>query len=155
MGGIFAKPIPPEAQARGIALREALRRQCKHTPWTPFTMGELQQTSHKWARNRSTGPDGVSHEAAQHLLLDPVWGERVRELLNDMLYRGAIPGGIEQGITVLLPKVPKPLAWGDTRPITLSSTFLKWAAQLLLLRGGSKCDMGGKGCSGHAKEGRA
>ncbi|CAE7943307.1 unnamed protein product [Symbiodinium necroappetens] len=148
MEGIFAKPIPPAAQARGAILRDALRRQCKHTPWTPFTVGELQHTSHKWARNRSTGPDGVSHEAAQHLLLDPAWGERVREVLNDMLYRGAIPGGIEQGITVLLPKIPKPLAWGDTRPITLSSTFLKWAAQLLLLRGSEQVRHGGKGRQG-------
>ena len=116
-------------------------------------MGELHHTSHKWAHNRSTGPDGVSHEAAQLLLLDPEWGERIRELLSDMLYRGAIPQGIEQGITVLLPKVPRPLAWGDTRPITLSSTFLKWAAQLLLLRAGEKVRHGGEGLQ-WARKGR-
>ena len=140
MRGIFAKPLP-----RAGELRQALRARCKHTPWTPFSIGELHLTSNKWAHNRSTGPDGVSHEAAQLLLLDPEWGERIREMLSDMLYRGAVPQGIEQGITVLLPKVPRPLAWGDTRPITLSSTFLKWAAQLLLHRAGEQVRHGGEG----------
>ena len=46
---------------------------------------------------------------------------------------------------MLLPKIPRPLAWGDTRPITLSSTFLKWAAQLLLHRAGEKVRHGGEG----------
>ncbi|OLP99227.1 Retrovirus-related Pol polyprotein from type-1 retrotransposable element R2 [Symbiodinium microadriaticum] len=142
---IFAKPVPPAAQARRGELRQALRAKCKTTPWIPFSLGELHHTSHKWAHNRSTGPDGVSHEAAQLLLLDPEWGERIRELLSDMLYRGAVPQAIEQGITVLLPKIPRPLAWGDTRPITLSSTFLKWAAQLLLHRAGEKVRHGGVG----------
>ena len=150
---IFAKPIPQAAQARRGELRRALRARCKTTPWIPFSLGELQHTSQKWAYNRSTGPDGVSHEAAQLLLLDPEWGERIREMLSDMLYRGAIPHGIEQGITVLLPKVPRPLAWGDTRPITLSSTFLKWAAQLLLHRAGEKVRHGGEGLQ-WARKGR-
>ncbi|CAE7637897.1 unnamed protein product [Symbiodinium sp. CCMP2592] len=41
---------------------------------------------------------------------------------------------VERGITVLLPKEATPLSWGETRPITLSSTILKAIAQLLLRR---------------------
>ena len=41
------------------------------------------------------------------------------------------------------PKPPAPpQAWGDTRPITLSSAILKWFAQLLLVRGGHQLQDG-------------
>ena len=42
---------------------------------------------------------------------------------------GGLPAAVEQGLTVLLPKE----AWGDTRPITLSSAILKALAQLLCM----------------------
>ena len=84
---------------------------------------------------------------------DLAWGERIREMLSDMLYVGKIPSGIEEGITVLLPKIPSPLEWGETRPITLSSTFLKWAAQLLLSRAGDQLREGGEGLQ-WARKGR-
>ncbi|OLQ01001.1 hypothetical protein AK812_SmicGene16314 [Symbiodinium microadriaticum] len=74
-------------------------------------------------------------------------------MLSDMLYVGKIPSGIEEGITVLLPKIPSPLEWGETRPITLSSTFLKWAAQLLLSRAGDQLREGGEGLQ-WARKGR-
>ncbi|CAE7944187.1 unnamed protein product [Symbiodinium sp. KB8] len=37
-------------------------------PPSPFTMHELAVTSHNWQHNKSTGPDGVSHEA-----YSPIW----------------------------------------------------------------------------------
>ena len=50
-------------------------------------------------------------------------------MFNDFLYKGGIPAEVLEGITVLLPKTAgDPQAWGDTRPITLSSTVLKWFA---------------------------
>ena len=152
MTGIFAKATPMGGP-RVEALKRAIRLQCKTTPWRAFTMHELCVTSHGWERNKSTGPDGVSHEAARALLGDVAWGERIREMLSDMLYTHKIPGGIEKGITVLLPKIPSPLEWGDTRPITLSSTFLKWAAQLLLHSAGHQLREGGEGLQ-WARKGR-
>ncbi|CAE7340697.1 unnamed protein product [Symbiodinium microadriaticum] len=117
-------------------LKKQLRRRCKHKTWAPFSHEELQRTSNSWAHNRSTGPDGISHEAAKALLADIQWGGKLAYLLNDMFYTAHIPESIDRGITVLLPKIPCPLEWGDTRPITLSSTLLKWASQLLLARAG-------------------
>ena len=142
MQTIFAKPRPSGGVLRMAALRLQLRRRCKHTPWQPFTHAELLLTSHKWGNNKSTGPDGISHEAARALLADPAWGGRIAYLLNDMFYTAKVPEAIDKGVTVLLPKVPHPLQWGDTRPITLSSTILKWASQLLLHRAGG-CIRGG------------
>ena len=82
-------------------LKQQLRRRCKHTPWIPFSQEELQQTSHPWAHNRSTGPDGISHEAAKALLADVQWGGKLAYLLNDMFYTAHIPESIDRGITVL------------------------------------------------------
>ena len=93
-----------------------LRRRCKHTSW-PFTREELQLTSHTW----TTGPDGTSHEAPKALLADPASGGRLVYLLNDMFYTARIPDSIDR-----------------TRPITLSSTRLKWTSQLLMARAGHR-----------------
>ena len=60
---------------------------------------------------------------------------RILEAFNDALYTGKASPDMLQGLTVLLPKAMIPKAWGDTRPITLSSSLLKWLAQLLLHRG--------------------
>ncbi|CAE7364098.1 pol [Symbiodinium sp. CCMP2592] len=122
---------------------EPHERRCKVTPWVPFSTQELQQVAKTWNNNnKSTGPDGISHEAARELLANPQWGGTITYVLNDMLYTARIPEEIDRGVTVLLPKVPSPLEWGETRPITLSSTLLKLAAQLLLARGG-ECVRGG------------
>ncbi|CAE7573272.1 pol [Symbiodinium sp. CCMP2592] len=137
MRSIFAKPIPPGGSARITTLRDQLRRKCKHTPWQPFHITELQLASKRWGSYKSTGPDGISHEAAKALLAHDGWGGTITYVMNDMLYTANVPETIDRGITVLLPKVPTPLEWTDTRPITLSSTLLKLAAQLLLARGGA------------------
>ena len=55
-------------------------------------------------------------------------------MLNEALYTGDLPAAVEKGLTVLLPKEASPQTWGETRPITLSSTILKAIAQLLLRR---------------------
>ena len=77
----------------------------------------------------------MAHEALLYLLDHPKGNARIREAFNDALYTGKAPPDMLQGLTVLLPKTMAPKAWGDTRPITLSSSLLKWLAQLLLHRG--------------------
>ena len=52
------------------------------------------------------------------------------------LYCGRVPSEVAESITVQLPKVYEPEQWGETRPITLSTTFMKLTAQLLLGRAG-------------------
>ena len=88
----------------------------------------------RWPRRKAAGPDGIVHEAIQALMEDPVWAHRIRYILNDAFYKGTLTDLLEQGVTVLIPKVSAPASWADTRPITISSTLLKWAAQLVLRR---------------------
>ncbi|CAE7696392.1 unnamed protein product, partial [Symbiodinium necroappetens] len=60
---------------------------------------------------------------------------RLLWLLNDILYVSKLPAGLDDGLAILLPKVPAPLEFADTRPIALSNILLKTLAQLLLKRG--------------------
>ncbi|CAE7721169.1 unnamed protein product [Symbiodinium sp. CCMP2592] len=103
-----------------------MRGECKLTTWHPFQRQELEHTLATWAKNKSTGPDGISHEAAKALLADPYWGDKILYTLNAIFYVAKVSESVDRDITVLLPKIPQPLQWGDTRPITLRA-FLQWA----------------------------
>ncbi|CAE7249482.1 pol, partial [Symbiodinium necroappetens] len=132
--GIFKKE-EADTVARHLATRkDQLARACKTTRWIPFTIEELQVTQAKWPRRKAAGPDGIVHEALFFLMQDDLWAHRILYILNDALYRGTLPELLEKGVTILLPKTPTPATWSDTRPITISSSMLKWLAQLLLRR---------------------
>ena len=133
---IFYKQRPGEVAAKIHAILHRLTYMCKNTAWKPFTMDDLYAIRLKWKNGKSCGPDQVSHEALKAMLPHPIWGERLRELFNDMLYTARIADSIEAGVTVLLAKITQPVEWGDTRPITLSSVLLKSFGQLLLRRSG-------------------
>ncbi|CAE7913948.1 unnamed protein product [Symbiodinium necroappetens] len=135
MSSIFCKA--PLAQTRGAMqpLLDEVTRQCKVTPWKPFSESEMRITMAKWQNHKATGPDGIALEALKLMFDDDVWRPWIAELLNDSLYRGALPPSATTGASVLLPKCLLPADWSDTRPITLSSAVLKWISQLLLHRG--------------------
>ena len=141
--GIFAK-APSRRTARQLGdTRKALTALCKVTPWRPFTIDELKVATVKWKSGKSTGPDAITHEILRYLLNDDRWGFRLAHMMSDFLYKGELPEGVLKGITVLLPKtLEDPASWGDTRPITLSSSVLKWFSQLLLKRCGGKIQDG-------------
>ena len=133
--GIFAKAPAAQVEAAMGALRHKLRGMCKHQPWKPFTQDELEATSEKWGKCKATGMDGVALEALRELKQHQNWRGKLQWMLDDFLYTGQLRGEVGRGVTVLLRKVRTPQEWGDTRPITLSTTMLKWMSQLLLNRG--------------------
>ena len=141
--GIFAK-APKSRTARLLGdTRRALALLCKITPWRPFTLDDLKVATVKWKSGKSTEPDAITHEILRYLLNDNRWGFRLTRMMNDFLYKGELPLEVLKGITVLLPKtLEDPTTWGDTRPITLSSSILKWFSQLLLKRCGGKIQDG-------------
>ena len=51
----------------------------------------MHTSSSTWANNKSTGPDGISHEAAKALLGDDVWKHRLLYTLDDFFYVAKIP----------------------------------------------------------------
>ena len=134
-------------QVHGIWKR--LERKCKETAWDPFSEEELAFAMGKWKAGTSTGPDGVALEALRALHQDPHWRHTILEEFNDALYKGKLPGPVKESVTVLLPKEPQPKEWSATRPITLSTSFLKWQSQLILGRASEEPhgSMRSRGCS--------
>ena len=134
--GIFAK-MPAEQVKQGVeVIWDQLQRACKRVRWRPFSKEELILSTQTWAKGKSTGPDGISYEALRLLLQHHCWEATLLEEFNDALYKGRSPPNTKKSITVLLPRARQPSDWGQTRPITLSSSMLKWQAQLLLGRVG-------------------
>ena len=134
--GIFAR-MPAARVKEGLAdIWEQLRQQCKTTRWRPFSLEEVRLSTMAWSSGKSTGPDGISYEALRTLLQQRQWEATILEEFNDALYKGRVPANTKKSITILLPKTRQPSEWGETRPITLSSSMLKWQAQLLLARVG-------------------
>ena len=107
------------------------------TEWNPFTAEELMHTPATWANNKSTGPDGISHEAAKELLGDEIWKHRLLYTLNDFFYFAKIPEGVEKESTVLLPKIPVPLEWGIRALSQFDSSQLNGLHNFCCFVGGS------------------
>ena len=107
--GIFAKaPAGRTSRALGDT-RQALAALCKQTPWRPFTELDLTRATCTWKKGKATGPDAVTHELLWTLMQEPRWTTRLLHMMNDFLYKGAIPQQVQAGVTILLPKT---LAWG-------------------------------------------
>ena len=111
-----------------------LERACKDTKWEPFSTEELAKAMEKWKGGKTTGPDGVAFEALKAAHQDEHWKGAILEEFNDALYKGRLPPRAKQSVTILIPKETAPKQWGATRPITLSTSCLKWQSQLLLSR---------------------
>ena len=127
-------------QEHGVIRKEVhaawkrMERRCKEVPWEPFTCQELAAAMIKWKGGKSTGPDGIPFEALKTLYKDEQWKHIILQELNDALYKGKLPCSAKESITILIPKEPAPKHWSATRPITLSTSFLKWQSQLILAR---------------------
>ena len=132
--GIFKCRPRAEVDLRFRAILENLTKACKHSPWQPFRDDELRAVRKRWKNGKSCGLDAISREALKILLDNDYWQGKLRELFSDMLYVGKLQEAVERGITVLLAKGQAPKDWGETRPITLSSTLLKTYSQLIIHR---------------------
>ena len=133
--GIFAKQRAEKVRAAMQNIWDQLTRACKNR-WRPFSHEQLMLRTNAWSGGKCTGPDGVSYEALRAMVLHERWEPRIREEFSDALYLGRCSQLIKKSVTILLPKETQPREWGQTRPITLSSSLLKWQAQLLLGRVG-------------------
>ena len=136
--GIFARDDGRERERHLEELRGRLLYMCKRTPIILFSGEEIEAAAATWKRGKSTGPDGVPYEAVKGIMLDGEhWMHRVAMMYSDALYKGLLPNASDS-ITTLLAKKPMPQSWGDTRPITLSSTALKFLSSALHGQRGEK-----------------
>ncbi|CAE7712228.1 pol [Symbiodinium sp. CCMP2592] len=131
---IFNKQRRPEVDRKISEINDKLTAMCKLTKWCPFDETELKAVRKRWKNGKSCGLDSIANEALKALSKHDYWRGKLLYFLNDLLYVGKLPQGLEAGVTVLLAKCPTPQSWGDTRPITLSSTLLKTFSQLIIHR---------------------
>ena len=131
---IFRKQEGEQVKQGVQTIWRRLERRCKETLWEPFAPEELAATMGNWKGGKSTGPDGVSFEALKALYQDTQWRGAILHELNDALHKGRLPPDLKESITVLIPKEANPTRWSETRPITLSTSCLKWQSQLILAR---------------------
>ena len=100
----------------------------------PFLMDELDQALAEAKRGKSAGETGITYE-----LLQAVAQSELREHLLDM-FNGVFDGSMpvpQQWLVhrvTFLPKIPRPLAPKDLRPIVLSDCCGKLFSKLLLYR---------------------
>ncbi|OLP85734.1 hypothetical protein AK812_SmicGene33237 [Symbiodinium microadriaticum] len=80
-----------------VALISEVALRCKHVPWRPFTESEMRITMAKWQNRKATGPDGIALEALRFMFEDDEWRPKIAEMLNDSLYRGALPRWATEG----------------------------------------------------------
>ena len=125
----FNKADATTKAAAFTRMHHQLSTACKHTKWIPFTQGELLVVSNKWGKHKSTGVDGIAHEAPSSAHLAPHLGApSPRHAQRSALHGQTTRPGRARPHSAL----PK---GRSTRPITLGSAVLKTLAQLLLLRG--------------------
>ena len=101
------------------------------------TVEELREIASAWKAGLTSGPDGVTYEAVRELLAREPWGTWLSAQFTRVLAAGRLPPTWAESLTVLLPRLPQPGGWKDTRPITLSSVMLKILAQILQHRLGT------------------
>ena len=131
---IFKQQAGEAVRKQVQAIWKRLEVACKYTAWQPFSFQELAGVMKTWKGGKTTGPDGVSFEALKAIHKDDRWKGIILEEFNDALYKGRLPPTTKQSLTILIPKEACPGKWSETRPITLSSSCLKWQSQLLLTR---------------------
>ena len=125
----FASPNPP-----GLALAMVESHAASSDSFRPFLMDELDQALAEAKRGKSAGETGITYE-----LLQAVAQSELREHLLDM-FNGVFDGSMpvpQQWLVhrvTFLPKIPRPLAPKDLRPIVLSDCCGKLFSKLLLYR---------------------
>ena len=128
----FLPPPTQQAVERLLSTHMALQPE-------PFSEEELQRAIARCKKRTSAGLDGVCYEAIrayhqvdkQHKLLS---------FVNKLLFgQSPLPPDWHEAKVVLLPKIPKPSAPSELRPICLSPCLSKIFGRLIMARVAGKC----------------
>ncbi|KAJ1519149.1 hypothetical protein ONE63_011243 [Megalurothrips usitatus] len=105
---------------------------------TAFTAEEVLYALKKSPRGKSPGEDGLPAEC--YLAAWDVLGGVLTEVMNAMWAQRRVPPEVMQGVITLVPKVARPRAVKDFRPITLLDVDAKLLARLMVRRLGALDD---------------
>jgi hypothetical protein len=96
---------------------------------SPVNMGELKEVLTLFKKDKSPGPDGWTVEFFLHFF--DLVGEDLLDMVEESRSRGVIIGGLNSTFLALIPKVNKPVTFGDFRPISLCNLYYKLISKII------------------------
>ncbi|OLP81019.1 hypothetical protein AK812_SmicGene38501 [Symbiodinium microadriaticum] len=84
---VIQRPVPLSYTSTLKSVQEEMGR-LEESDRTAAARSRVSIAVSRWAKNKSWGPDGISHEAVQAMLQHPQWESIILSELNDMLYKG-------------------------------------------------------------------
>jgi hypothetical protein len=97
--------------------------------FTPIKLGEIREVLANFKVDKSPGPDGWTVEFFIHFF-DLVGGDLL-DMVEESRLKGNISGGLNSTFIALIPKVNKPLTFGDYRPISLCNLCYKIISKII------------------------
>jgi hypothetical protein len=94
-----------------------------------INLGELKEFLSMFKLDKSPGPDGWTIEFFIRFF-DLVGGDLL-EMVEESRLKGIISGGLNSNFLALIPKVNKPLSFGDFRPISLCNLCYKVISKII------------------------
>jgi hypothetical protein len=98
----------------------------------PVGLEELRKVLKKFKVDKSPGPDGWTVEFFVHFF--DLVGEDLLNMVEETRQKGKILGGLNSTFIALIPKVNKPLSFGDYRPISLCNLCYKIISKIIANR---------------------
>jgi hypothetical protein len=95
----------------------------------PCTKAKLWKVLKAFAKDKSRGPDGWIVDFFLHYF--NMVGEELLVVVEELSRRGEVIKALNLTFLVLIPKVNKPLIFGDFRPIALCNLYYKVIANIL------------------------
>jgi hypothetical protein len=97
--------------------------------YTPIQLGEIREVLTKFKVDKSLRPDDWTVEFFIHFF-DLVGGDLL-DMVEESRLKGYISGGLNSTFIALIPKVNKPLTFGDYRPISFCNLCYKIISKII------------------------
>lgn len=98
----------------------------------PVEKAELLSTLKLFTKDKSPGPDGWTVEFFLHFF--PLIGKEVTASVEDSRLKSCVPASLNATYLTLIPKVDKPVVFGDFCPISLCNLMYKVISKIIAER---------------------
>ena len=94
-----------------------------------ISLEEVDNTLKSFSRYKSPGPDGWPVEL--YMFFFSMLGNEMLATINETRISGCIPAELNKTYLTLIPKVDRPLSFGDYRPIALCNILYKIITKII------------------------